>query len=292
MKSLASAVAVAFAVAALALTSSPALAWGDLGHEVIARIALAHLTPAARAKVDALLALDADTLTAPDFASRATWADKYRRDHRETAQWHYADIEIDRPDLDAACFGYPRLAPGQLASQGPEHDCVTDKIEEFAAELRDPTTPTAERVLALEFIEHFVGDMHQPLHVSDHLDRGGNCVGLEPSPDGHARNLHAFWDATVVHSLGHSAGEIAAKLDRQIAPAEIRAWSAGTLRDWAAEGFRVAKRDVYRLPDRPTCDDHRSVALSQAYIETAQRDAAIQLERAGVRLAYVLNRSL
>jgi hypothetical protein len=124
------------------------------------------------------------------------------------------------------------------------------------------------------------------------MDRGGNCVALEPSPDGRARNLHAFWDTTTVRGLGGEADEIAAKLDAQITPAQIRAWSAGTARDWAREGFELAKRDVYALHDRPTCGDHRSVEVSQAYIATAQRDAAVQLEKAGVRLAYVLNRSL
>lgn len=280
--------------AALSLTAPPALAWGDLGHEVIAKIAYAHLTPAARAKVDALLAADSDTLTAPDFASHATWADKYRAEHRETAEWHYVDIELDHPDLDAACFGHPKLAPGQPASQGPAKDCVTDKIEEFAAELRDPRTPAAERVLALKFIEHFVGDLHQPLHAADHEDRGGNCVGLEPSPDGHAHNLHAYWDTGVVYGLGlgHSADEIAAKLDARITPAEASSWSRGDARTWAMESFQLARRDAYALPGRPTCEDHRSVTLSAAYEAAAEGDAAVQLEKAGVRLAAVLNRSL
>lgn len=284
--------AAGLAAAALALSASPALAWGDLGHEVVAMIAYRHLTPAARARVDALLASDPDTLTAPDFASRATWADRYRASHRDTAEWHYVDIELDRPDLEAACFGHPTLAPGQPASQGPARDCVTDKVEEFAAELRDPRTPAAERVLALKFIEHFVGDLHQPLHAADHVDRGGNCVGLSPSPDGHATNLHAYWDTAVVRALGGSLDEIAAKLNAQITPAEAAAWSRGNARTWALESFQLARRDAYALPDRPTCEERRSVALSSAYEAAAERDAAVQLEKAGVRLAAVLNREL
>jgi nuclease S1 len=280
------------AAAFVAFFASPALAWGDLGHEVIAKIAYAHLTPAARAKVDALLASDPDKLTESDFASRATWADKYRSGHRETAEWHYVDAELDRPDLDAACFNNPKLAPGQPASAGPEHDCVVDKIDEFAAELRNPVTPVAERLLAFKFLLHFVGDLHQPLHAADHRDRGGNCIGLSPSPDGHAKNLHGFWDSTVVYALGRNPDEIAAKLNAQIKPSEAKTWSAGTARDWAREGFQIARRDVYALPDRPTCDDHRTISLSQAYITAAERDAEIQLEKAGVRLAYVLNASL
>src|ERR1700761_9414625 len=93
------------AVWALA-SATPALAWGDMGHEITGVIAYAHLSPAAKTKVDQILAGDHDSLTAPDFASRATWADKYRNGHRETADWHFVDIELDHPDLRSACFGF------------------------------------------------------------------------------------------------------------------------------------------------------------------------------------------
>jgi S1/P1 Nuclease len=280
-------------VAAIALAAAgPAAAWGDLGHKVTALIAYRHLTPAARARVDALLARDGDGLTAADFASRATWADKYREGHRETAAWHFVDVEIDHPDLGSACFGFPALAPGQLASQGPAQDCVVDKIEEFAAELRSPATPPAERLLAFKFLIHFAGDLHQPLHASDHDDRGGNCIGLSPSPDGHSSNLHAWWDTGLVEALGASAPDIAARLDAQISSAEAKTWAAGGPRAWAMELFQIAKMDVYPLPARPTCGQHGSVALSPAYQATARRDAAVQLEKAGVRMAALLNRAL
>ena len=281
----------AFAAIVLA-AAGPAAAWGDLGHKVTALIAYRHLTPAVRARVDALLASDSDGLTPPDFASRATWADKYREGHRETAAWHFVDVEIDHPDLGSACFGFPALAPGQLASQGPAQDCVVDKIDEFAAELRNPATPAAERVLALKFLIHFVGDLHQPLHASDHDDRGGNCIGLSPSPDGRSSNLHAWWDTGVVETLGASAPDIAARLEAQISPDQAKAWASGEPRAWAMESFQIARRDVYALPTRPTCGQHGSVALSAAYQATARRDAAVQLEKAGIRMAALLNRTL
>src|ERR1700744_1432499 len=148
-------------LAALGLMAAvPASAWGDLGHQVTALIAYRHLLPQPRARLDALLASDGDPLTAPDFASRATWADKYRNSHRETAAWHFVDIEIDHPDLSAACFGFPALGAGQAASAGPANDCVVDKIDAFERELGDPATLQAERILALKFLMHFVGDMH------------------------------------------------------------------------------------------------------------------------------------
>jgi hypothetical protein len=281
--------ALGVAVALLG-SADPALAWGDLGHKVTALIAYRHLTPKARTALDALLAADDDPLTPPDFASRATWADKYRNGHRETAAWHFVDIEIDHPDLGAACFGFP--AASQPASAGPAQDCVVDKIEEFESELVSKTTSAAEHLLALKFLIHFVGDLHQPLHASDHDDRGGNCIGLSPSPDGRDTNLHAYWDTGVVETLGGSASEIATKLDAQITPANLAAWGRGDAKAWAMESFQLSRKDVYALPSQPTCATRGSVTLTPAYQAVAARDAAIQLERAGIRMATLLNWAL
>src|ERR1700722_3201475 len=145
-------ISTSFLACALLAAANPANAWGDLGHKVTALIAYRHLTPAAKIKVDAMLAGDADTLTAPDFASRATWADKYRNDHRETAAWHYVDIEIDHPDLESACFGFPALGAGQVASAGSAQDCIVNKIGQFEHELQSRSTASAERLIALTFL--------------------------------------------------------------------------------------------------------------------------------------------
>ena len=279
------------AAALAALICSQALAWGDLGHEVTALIAYRHLSPTARAALDALLASDTDTLTAGDFASRATWADKYRNAHRETAAWHFVDIEIDRPDLKDACFGFPTLQGGQSASQGPVQDCVVNKIDEFAAELKNPSTPAAERLLALKFLIHFMGDLHQPLHAADHHDRGGNCIGLSP-PQGAQNNLHAYWDVNVVKALGQSAAQIAEQLDARLSAADITAWTRGTPQSWAMDTFEVGRHDAYALPSTPTCQSGGSVALPPAYMAQAEKDAATQLLKAAVRLAAVLNDAL
>ena len=141
----------------LASCPAPARAWGYEGHEIIAAIARTYLNPAIRQKVDALLAEDADALTAPDMVSRATWADTYRNSHKETAGWHFVDVELDHPDLKGACFGQPALG-GTPASQGPAEDCVVDKVRQFSSELADPATSQPERILALKFVLHFVGD--------------------------------------------------------------------------------------------------------------------------------------
>lgn len=283
------------AAAIAALGPAPAAAWGDLGHQVTALLAYRHLTPQAKLRLDALLAADTDSLTPPDFASRATWADKYRTTHRETAAWHFVDIEIDAPDLQSACFGFPTLGASQLASQGPAQDCVVNKIEEFAGELQGAATPPAERLLALKFLIHLVGDLHQPLHAADHDDRGGNCIGLSASADrntARAPNLHAYWDLAVVDAQGASAEQIADKLDAGISAALLNEWASGTARSWAMETFEIARHDAYALPSRPTCGTQGSVALPQEYEAEARKVAAAQLQKAAIRMASILNRAL
>lgn len=275
----------------LALLPAPALAWGYEGHETIAAIARAYLTPAVRAKVDAILARDSDTLTAPDMISRATWADAWRSaGHRETAAWHFVDTELDHPDLQSACFGYP--APDQPASAGPAQDCVVDKVEEFAAELAASGTSDAERLLALKYLLHFVGDLHQPLHASDNHDRGGNCVRLSL---GGARtvNLHAWWDTAVVQALGPDPQQLADQLRAQITPAEKARWEKGDPKSWAMESYDVARSTAYTIGSPPGCpSDAAPVPLPAGYEDKAKAAAALQLERAGVRLALLFDRAL
>jgi hypothetical protein len=129
-----------------------------------------------------MLTADPDTLTAHDIASGATWADRYRDSDRggsrqryeQTRQWHFVNIELDGPNLDRACFGHPRLPAAVPASSGPAKACLVDKIEQFTAELSNSATAPGERLLALEFLLHLVGDVHQPLHAVDDHDAGGN----------------------------------------------------------------------------------------------------------------------
>jgi len=281
--------AVVAAISALSLPAA-ALAWGYEGHEIVAAIAQGYLTPQVRARVDRMLAADRDTLTAHDMLDEATWADSYRRSHRETSAWHFVDIELDHPDLKAACFGFP--ASGPVASQGPARDCIVDKLSEFSRELASPATPAAERLLALKFVLHFVGDIHQPLHDADNHDKGANCV-LVSLGGSRTVNLHAYWDTVTVRSLGDDPRDVARMLARRITPGQKAAWEKGDPESWALEGFDIAKTKVYTVGSGPGCaPDPSPISLPPGYEATAREVASIQLEKAGVRLAAVLNRAL
>jgi hypothetical protein len=277
--------------------SPPARAWGDEGHEVIGLIAQYYLEPGVRARALDLLREDDTGLVERDMAHESTWADKYRDSDRDgdkrrylgTRDWHFVDLEINGLDVSRACYGRRPLAAGVPAAAGPAEDCIVDKIDQFYAELENPATPAEERRIALQFLLHLVGDVHQPLHASDDHDQGGNRklasgegIGLD--------NLHHDWDVEFVRRLGASDTAIAQRLIARISEADRARWSSGTPLDWALETYAVSKQHAYGMLPAPSGGSRYE--LSQAYLEDATRVTAEQLSKAGVRLASMLNRAL
>jgi hypothetical protein len=291
----------------------PAFAWGDEGHEIVASIAYPLLTPAAKVTVDALLKADKDTLTAPDFASRATWADKYRDagnrklHYTQTQQWHFVDTELSAPDLDMACFGFQPRGAGVPASQGAPDDCAANKIIQFSAELSDTNAAPAERLLALKFLMHFVGDIHQPLHSSDDHDFGGNCEQVRLTAKGKKQPLHHYWDTPAVEAVidadrsahpGDALSDVADHLRQSIAAADLASWQSIDVKAWALESFQVSQKTAYKLPAHAACtagetaSQYPAFSLSSAYQKQAVETVRTQLQKAGVRLAAVINKAL
>jgi S1/P1 Nuclease len=281
----------------LPVLSQQASAWGDDGHKVIALIAQHYLTPAARKQVDAILAVDTDPLTAHDIASEATWADKWRdsnnwRDHHEdTRRWHYVDLEIEDPDMTEACYGRKPLPPSMPASIGDKMACIVDKVAQFAAELASQRTDAAERLYALKFLLHLIGDLHQPCNVSDNHDAGGNAVKVIVDGFDHKAGdvLHGYWNVPFVEALGRPPAALATRLLARITPQQEAEWRQGDFEDWVIETFDVAVTDVY---GDPPLSKHTLQHLDAAYVARAKKDVARQLSRAGVRLAAVLNKAL
>jgi hypothetical protein len=161
-----------------------------------------------------------------------------------------------------------------------------DKINQFAAELGNPATNALEQLLALKFLLYFVGDVHQPLHAADDHDAGGNkklvvAGGLHPG------NLHHYWDVEFVERPGTDPRQVTASLIGQISETQRQEWSSGKPADWAMEAFALARGDAYGQLPAPSGQSTSS--LARAYVDQALPDVALQLSRAGVRLALVLN---
>jgi hypothetical protein len=131
--------------------------------------------------------------------------------------------------------------------------------------------------------------MHQPLHCADNRDKGGNGVKIVVDGFDHKSrdNLHGYWDTQFVDALGRPPAALAQQLLARITAAQEAEWKQGTPDDWAIESFSIAQADGYGDPPLSG-----SVYLDAAYVARAEKDVALQLSRAGVRLAAVLNRAL
>jgi hypothetical protein len=250
----------------LVLLPGPALAWGAEGHEIVALIALKALTPQARARAARLLG------GVPMLVHDANWADEIRSLRPETGQWHYVNIPL-------AARGYDprRDCPGGA--------CVVAQINRDLAILNNRKAPAAAQAEALRFLIHFVGDVHQPLHAADNNDNGGNAVHVRIGAE--RTSLHHIWDVDVVETMGLDAAGIAAGIGRAVSPAQRKAWQAGGAAQWANEAQAIAREAVY-----PVTHGRYNLRLPPAYLRQNQSVARLQLARAGVRLAWLLNRTL
>lgn len=280
-------VLVSFAVLLLAAPS--AFAWGPEGHAIVADIAQAHLTPAASAQVRKLLALEGDS----HLDQISSWADAIRREQPATGSWHYVDIPL-------------RDTRYRASRDCHDDDCVVARIPYFTHILADRSAAPAKRLEALKWVVHLVGDIHQPLHAEDNHDKGGNEVKLDYF--GRHTNLHRIWDSAIIehalkvhvnrdYSFDHAVMRARAKrLDTGITPAERLAWAPRRLADlpadsvkWAEESHQLARTVAYA--DLPPAS-RRTHGWSQRYQAKAWPAVRERLQRAGVRLAAVLNQAL
>jgi hypothetical protein len=272
--------------AAIAAVPAPALAWGDYAHRLIASIAKAELTPAARAEVRRILAQGpaVDTPTCPlvTIEDASVWPDCVRAlgdRFAFSAPWHYQNINICQPfDLAAKC---------------PDGNCVTAQIPKQLAIMADRKASPAARAQALAFVVHFVGDMHQPLHIGEKNDRGGNDVLASfgyKSPD--RMNLHRIWDS----DLAERALTEPPAVTPRISAERRKAHAQGDVADWARESWELSRTIAYpNLRDFPdTCPAKSMVraTVDAPYVTAATPVVKSQVERAGVRLAMLLNGAL
>lgn len=250
--------------------TSVAHAWNGYGHRLVADLAEPHLDPQARAEVQRLLALEG----ASSMAEVASWADDLRSSGtelgRRSAGWHFVNMAEDGCAFDAA----------RHCANG---NCVVAAIREQAAILGDRARPDAERLQALKFVIHFVGDAHQPMHAGYGHDRGGNRVQVHVH--GKGSNLHALWDDTLLGSAGLDQAAYADRLrlrPDQLTP-DVGPYTPSAPAVWAEQSCRIATTPgVY--PEKAKIE----VGYLERYRSTAER----QVQLGGARLARVLNDSL
>lgn len=239
------------------------ISWGSIGHKTVANIAEAHLTPEAAANVRLLLGEQS-------MGDVASWADEVRNqpEYKSTAPWHYADVPLGLTyeDFDKA-----------VKEQGS--NTVYGAILKCEQDLKSRETTQAQKTIALKFLIHFIGDAHQPMHVSRPEDKGGNTIQV--TFNGTTTNLHSLWDSGLINKQGQSIDQMT-KADDTSTPAQIKVWQSQPAMQWLWESYQISTI-LYKEVE----DDHGK--LSEAYYDAHIPVVNKRIEIAGVRLAGTLN---
>jgi hypothetical protein len=258
-------------------------AWNAQGHRLVALVAANHLTPAARLQVQALLGEET-------LADVASWADTYLLGNNQTSFWHYVNIPPDAASYDRGrdCPRQPAVAAG--ARGDVWRDCVVDRIRYNQERLADTSLDRADRAVALKFLVHLVGDVHQPLHALG-VERGGNGIRVSVFGSPECRyddgtpypcNLHGVWDTELLNRRRLGDQAYVAELERVITQRQWSRTDVASSEVWAMESHALARRAL--LPAQGAVDE----AYYAAHIATVDERLAF----AGWRLASMVNRAL
>jgi len=272
---------------ALFAFAAPAQAYWEYGHESVARIAWLQMRPDSRAKVAALLRqgrlLETPECPVATIEQASVWADciKPLGDRFTYAySWHYQNVDVCKPfDLKVAC---------------KDGNCVSAQIERNARLLADKSVPVRERLMALAFLTHFVGDLHQPMHAGDHADLGGNKVAATYGIIAGRTNLHSIWDGWLAERAISTPPAGPAALLAQISAADRTRIASGGVEEWSKEMWGKARDLAYQTlvgdpcgagpVERPVMDEAKVRALIPAVRE--------DIVEGGIRLARLIDDAL
>jgi hypothetical protein len=258
------------AVPILLSLCSEAQAWGDVGHKIICEIAIRLAEPHTQDQIQKLIAIDTEYRT---FADSCIFADH----PRQRAEEHYINL--------------PRDSKGLTSDKCPEANaCVLTAIFSDFRLLSSKTETDANRLVGLKFLGHWVGDIHQPLHVSFLGDRGGNTISVSGRCFG---NLHATWDTCLVlYAVGPDISEAVTDLLHTVTPELKAKWVASEPNDWANEAFAISKsaKTGYCKMHELSCDpSSQALTIDAEYLEANAPVVREQLLKAGVHLAHLLD---
>lgn len=255
----------ALAAGVLLVGPQTAGAWGPEGHRVIGAIALDHMN-------DQAFATLADILGTDDRAGMVEWCnwpDEYRS--TEEGIWSYGQHFINM---------VPGASEYDRERDCPDGMCVTEAIGRYASELADPKLNVEQRRQAFGRVCHFIGDMHQPLHVGFGHDRGGNDFEIEFK--GEPSDLHTLWDHGLIDERTENWFELYFLVRYRSATVSTKPWTAEELVSWTNESHALAERRAY--PENPE--------ITAVFADATWELALDQMSLGGARLARALNQAL
>lgn len=237
-----------------------AFAWGQKGHDTTAYIAECHLTPTAKAAIDSLL-------DGRSIVYWSNWMDNasHTPEYAYSRTWHYKNVD--------AGVKYEK------AKKNKDGDVVR-AINDQSLVLMDDNATRQDKALALKMVVHFLGDIHQPLHLGHLSDLGGNRIHVQYFTGN--RNLHSMWDTTLpegAHKWSYT--EWQNQIDRASADEEMLILANGTPDDWAKESMEIAAKIYEVTPE--------GYNISYDYIADWTPTIEQQFLKGGLRLADLLN---
>ena len=231
-------------------------AWGKTGHRIVGEIAETYLTKNAKDQIKKLMGHH-------DISRMTVWADEIKSDPewKHANNWHWCTI----PDNEKYIKGkYDGLA--------------VEKLKEFITTLKTTKSTPQDKQIALKFLVHIIGDLHQPLHVGNGKDRGGNSIRLKWF--GESTNLHSIWDTKLIDFQKLSYSEYANYL--------LLEENRGMIRKWQADSILVYIHESRDL--RKQCYEFLDEDLKWEYFYINKSLLETRLLQGGIRLSGELNR--
>ena len=238
------------------------ISWGVVGHRAIGKIAENHLNKKAQREVKLLLGSES-------LAMVSTYPDEVRsyEKYKYTAPWHYVNLPHG-------------LSYEQFSTQlkAIDKDNIYKALLDCSAVLKNPAKTKEEKVFALKFIVHMVGDLHQPMHTGRSEDSGGNDIKIKLMR--RESNLHGLWDSGLIDYAGMSYTELATACDT-LKKAEVKQYQKDDIVKWAYESYQISQQLYQEAAQSPDFDYN--------YYPKHADIVKKRLAQAGVRLAGLLN---
>lgn len=271
----------------LLFLSHTLLAWGPNGHRIVARICYDNLSDDTRKEIDKILGDNYLTQV-------ATWPDYIRSEKKWNfiKPWHYVTID-------------PSKTIAQIITEGKTNDKVenvieaielmkailkgdadaTSKFEKLMADNSVEPLSGSVKATALAFLVHFIGDIHQPMHVSKNKDNGGNNIKVLFFSE--RKSIHSVWDSGIIEQEQLSFTEFADFAEKHNKANKAK-WQKADIKTWATESAE-AREDIYNTlftkTDRETGLPNLSYNYQHDFLPVVER----RLGAAGYRAAAVLN---
>lgn len=239
-------------------SSDEVVFWGKNGHRVTGKIAEKHLTRRTKKAVNKLL-------KGQSLAFVSTYADEIKSDraYSKYYPWHYVNMGLDETYEEA--------------EKNPQGDLVTG-IHKCITVLKDKNSSDEDKSFHLKLLVHFIGDLHQPLHIGRKEDKGANDVQVQWF--GRGTNLHSVWDTKMIDDFNMSYTDLAENA-KYLSKKQIEAIEKGSIIDWVNEVHKITK-EVY---NSAKIGENLKYRYSYNHFGTVRK----QLQKGGIRLAKVLN---